>query len=238
MNNLLHLVKGEMVRLVKYRIIFFGLLVSVIWVGVIAFVDETTARGFLPFLAMMDAGMMSIILLAASFYLEKQESTIKTLLVSPVSLAEVLIAKVISAIMTAMISVILVLGSGYLIHGIETNPFLVILYVIVIVTANTAIGYWVTLRSRDFGSMVMKYMGFALLFMLPSLFFYLGVVEESAQLFLLISPMYASEFLIKSVVGNAEPLEVLLACVYLAILGLVIYWKVVYPRFQRFAIGG
>ncbi|MCK7489768.1 MAG: hypothetical protein MZU79_05740 [Anaerotruncus sp.] len=46
MRSLLHLVGGELVRLVKYKTLVFGLIVTAMWVGVIAFVDEPTARGF------------------------------------------------------------------------------------------------------------------------------------------------------------------------------------------------
>ncbi|MCK7489769.1 MAG: ABC transporter permease [Anaerotruncus sp.] len=65
---------------------------------------------------MLDAGMMSVILLSASFYMEKQESTIKTLLVTPVSLAQVLAAKVIALVLSALLEAALILGSGYLIR--------------------------------------------------------------------------------------------------------------------------
>jgi ABC-type transport system involved in multi-copper enzyme maturation permease subunit len=238
MRSLIHLVVGELVRLVKYKTLIFGLIVSVMWVAVVAFVDEPTARGFLPFLAMLDAGMMSVILLSASFYMEKQESTIKTLLVTPVSLEQVLAAKVIALILSALLSAALVLGAGYLIHGIESQFLLVILYVVLIVTANTAIGYMVILASKDFTGMLMKYMGLVLLFMIPSFLYYLNLLEESQFVYLIVSPLFASELLIKSVLGGGDVVQIVLACVYLGVLGFLLYWKSVYPRFRRFAIGG
>jgi ABC-type multidrug transport system permease subunit len=238
MRSLLHLIGGELIRLVKYKTLVFGLIVSAMWVGVVAFVDEPTARGFLPFLAMLDAGMMSVILLSASFYMEKQESTIKTLLVTPVSLAQVLAAKVIALILSALVSAALVLGSGYLIHGIVSQFFLVMLYIVLIVLANTAIGYMVILTSKDFTSMLMRYMGLVFLFMVPSFLYYLNILEEQHFVYLILSPLFASELLIKSVLGGGNALQIVLACVYLGSLGTFLYWKSVYPRFRRFAIGG
>lgn len=238
MNSFLHLLKGEVLRLVRYKIIFFGILVSLIWVALIYFLDAQTAKGFMPFLAMLDAGMMSVILLGATFYLEKQEGSIKTLLVSPVSLVQVLAAKVGSAIISAMISVVMVLGSGFLFHGIQTNFLLVMLYVFVIVLSHTAIGYVITLRSNDFMSMMMKFAGLSLLMMIPSFLYLLGVIEEQLNWLLLLSPMYAAQYLIQSIHSSADLLLIAGSTLYLALLGTFLYWKVVYPRFKEFAIGG
>ncbi|MDP2426167.1 MAG: ABC transporter permease [Candidatus Izemoplasmatales bacterium] len=238
MNSFLHLLKGEVLRLVRYKIIFFGILVSLIWVVLIYFLDAQTAKGFMPFLAMLDAGMMSVILLGATFFLEKQEGSIKTLLVSPVSLVQVLAAKVGSAIISAMISVVMVLGSGFVFHGIQTNFLLVFLYVFVIVLSHTAIGYVITLRSKDFMSMMMKFAGLSLLLMIPSFLYLLGVIEEQLNWLLLLSPMYAAQYLIQSIHSSADLLLIVGSTLYLALLGTFLYGKVVYPRFKEFAIGG
>jgi fluoroquinolone transport system permease protein len=238
MNSFLHLLKGEVLRLVRYKIIFFGILVSLIWVVLIYFLDAQTAKGFMPFLAMLDAGMMSVILLGATFFLEKQEGSIKTLLVSPVSLVQVLAAKVGSAIISAMISVVMVLGSGFVFHGIQTNFLLVFLYVFVIVLSHTAIGYVITLRSKDFMSMMMKFAGLSLLMMIPSFLYLLGVIEEQLNWLLLLSPMYAAQYLIQSIHSSADLLLIVGSTLYLALLGTFLYGKVVYPRFKEFAIGG
>ena len=70
MNKLWWLIQGELVRLVKYKIIYFGVAVSLIWILVIAFQDANQARQMLPLLVVTDAGMMSVILLGTSFYYE------------------------------------------------------------------------------------------------------------------------------------------------------------------------
>jgi fluoroquinolone transport system permease protein len=238
MNSFFHLLKGEVLRLVRYKVIFFGILVSLIWVVLIYFLDAQTAKGFMPFLAMLDAGMMSVILLGATFFLEKQEGSIKTLLVSPVSLVQVLAAKVCSAVISAMISVVMVLGSGFIFHGIQTNFLLVLLYVFVIVLSHTAIGYVITLRSKDFMSMMMSFAGLSLLMMIPSFLYMLGVIEEQLHWLLLLSPMYAAQYLIQSILTSADLLLIVGSTLYLALLGTFLYGKVVYPRFKQFAIGG
>ena len=66
MNNLLNLIKGELVRLYKYKILVIGIAVSFIWVIIIALSDAATAKELVPLLIFMDAAMMSIILHASS----------------------------------------------------------------------------------------------------------------------------------------------------------------------------
>lgn len=238
MANFFHLFLGEVKRLFKYKIIFFGIVVSLIWVGIIFALDKDTAKGFLPFLAMLDAGMMSIVLLAASFYLEKSEGSLATLFVSPVSMAQVLLSKLSSAIFSAFISMMLVLGAGYFIHQIPFSIPLAILYLIAIVSSHTAIGYWITLKSKDFPSMMMRFMFWVLLMMIPSFLAMLKILTGDWKVVFLISPMYAAETLITSLTNGGEALPVILGCVYLLAIASLLYIKVVYPRFKRHAIGG
>jgi len=94
MNNIWKLFKGEIVRLFLYKVVFFAVLVSSIWVLIISLLSASEVKTLLPFVVVMDSGLMSIILLGPMFYYEKQEGIAKSLLVAPISVAEILIAKV------------------------------------------------------------------------------------------------------------------------------------------------
>jgi hypothetical protein len=78
MKNWFVLLLGELIRLWKYKILLFGVLVSLIWVLIVSLVSKTEALSLMPMLLVLDTGMMVIILLASSYYYEKQEGTIKT----------------------------------------------------------------------------------------------------------------------------------------------------------------
>jgi ABC-type multidrug transport system permease subunit len=190
MNNILNLIKGEIIRLVKYRIIFFGILVSLIWILIVAFQTPEQAKGLIPLLVVTDSGMMAIILIGAGFYYEKQENTIKSVLVSPVSLSQVLISKIVSAVVMAFISVIVVVGSAIIIHGISVSIFELILYVLVVVISHTGLGYIVILKSPDFLAMLVKLSGLILIFYLPTLLVILKIIPENLEIFCLLSPPY------------------------------------------------
>src|SRR5690554_4622026 len=108
MKILLYLTKGEITRLFKYKTLIVGLIVSFLWVLIIAFSDEESAMTLLPMLIFVDAAMMSILLLAASFYFEKQEEITKTLLVTPIKLWQLLDAKILASLFSGLLSTLFV----------------------------------------------------------------------------------------------------------------------------------
>ncbi len=238
MSSLLHLVKGEIIRLFKYKIVFFGILVSLIWLLVIGFQTPEQALAIIPLMIVTDSGLMAIILIGASFYFEKQENTVKSLLVSPVSLVQVMIAKIFSAIFTAFISLVIVVGFAVIYHEIDVQILKLLLFMFSIVISHTAIGYILILRSKDFMSMLVKYAGLMLLFYTPTLLLALEIVSNDFEILAFISPSYSGEFLIKSAFVQLGTFKQVIAFVYLMGLGLGIYGGYVYTKFKKVAIEG
>lgn len=229
---------GELHRLIKYRIVFFGFLVSAIWVVIVGLTDAETATALIPTLIGMDAGMMSILLLAAQFYYEKQEGTIHTLLVTPVPLWHILLAKIAASMTTGLVSMLLVAGSAWIIHGITFPVLLMGLYVIVIVAGNTAIGYVFILISKDFMAMLVKIMGLLLLFYVPNVLVPLGILTEEWDWVGLLSPSYSASFLIESLFSDQPLWEILSAGLYLTAIAGILYPLFVYKRYARIAVEG
>lgn len=238
MVNFWHLMKGEIIRLFKYKIIYFGFLVSLIWVLILGFSDRTTALSLAPSLMVMDAGMMSVILLAASFYYEKQEGTVKSLLVAPINVHQLLWAKICAMIVSGFISMILVGGAAFIFHQITVSIPLLFGLVILTVAANVIIGYVITLASKDFISMLVKYMGVIVLFYTPILLMQLSILNEFTEILCILSPIYAGQLLIDALFqSNGEPIQIILSVFYL--LGLIgLIYPYVYHRYQKVAIGG
>jgi hypothetical protein len=73
MSKVFLLLKAEITRLIKYKIILFGLLVTLIWLVLLSVVNKEEAKTLLPQLLVFDTGLMTIILLASSYFFEKQE---------------------------------------------------------------------------------------------------------------------------------------------------------------------
>ncbi|MDD3122271.1 MAG: ABC transporter permease [Candidatus Izemoplasmatales bacterium] len=238
MDKLFHLIKGEIFRLFKYKIFFFGILVSVIWVIILGLSDKATAESLAPSLVLMDAGLMSIILLASSFFLEKQEGTLHALLVSPVSLSKVLIAKIVSAIFMGLISFILVIGCVMIVHGSKVNVFYLLFYTIIVILAHTSIGYVLILRAKDFMALLVACMGVILLFMSPLLLMALDIVPSSLEFLVFLSPTYAGQVLVQSQFQMVDSSKIILSIAYLILIPAILYPLVVYKRFEKVAIEG
>lgn len=238
MNKLLHLIQGEILRLWKYKILFFGILVSFIWVVIIYFTDQATALSLAPTLVLLDAGLMSIILLSSSYFLEKQEGTIHALLVSPVPLYYVLIAKIVSAIVMAFISLFIVVGSILIFYGNVISFLPLIFYTIIVVLAHTAIGFLLILHANDFMQMLIRYMGIAVLFILPLLLISLDIIPSNLEFLALLSPSYSGQILFESTIKTIETWKIIFSILWLIIIPLLLYPVFVYKRFVKVAIEG
>ncbi|HHT85039.1 MAG: ABC transporter permease [Bacillota bacterium] len=106
MSSQARLVAGELKRLAKYNILPVSLATAIIWVVLFLFLSEQEAREITPLLIFVDVAAMSILLLGASHHLEKQEGTIKTMMVMPVSTGQILAAKTVASMVLAVESAV------------------------------------------------------------------------------------------------------------------------------------
>jgi hypothetical protein len=238
MKNLFILFKGELFRLLKYKILWFGLGLSLIWILVLSLSAQAEAKALMPYLLVMDTGMMAIILLSSSFYYEKQENTIKSIFVSPVLVGQILVVKILSSLVMSVGSIILVGLTMLIVHGVLINYLLAIIYVILSTLAHVAIGYIIVFYSIDFTSFLMKYMGVVLILMLPTLLVLLNLVGSFGEYFALLSPSYAIQFLIGSLFEKTDIWKIVISVCTLVTISAVLYPLVVYPKFKAFAIRG
>ncbi len=233
MKQLISLLKGELTRLYKYKILVISLFVSFLWLVIIALADKETAKTLSPMLIWMDGAMMSIIFIAASFYYEKQEQTIKSLLVSPVSISMVLLAKVIASLMMGLISGVLVVGYSMIVYQLEVKLLLLFVYILIVVGSHTAIGFLITLYSKDFSTMIFNYALFALIALVPSLLLSFSVIPDTYSGLLLLSPTHAGQVLINSAFVLQPTNEIIISIVYLMALGGLLYPLWVYKKFKK-----
>lgn len=229
---------GEIKRLIKYKIFFFGILVSMIWAVIIALADLEAVLGLMPFLVLMDAGMMSIILLGASFYYEKQEGTMQSIIVTPIRLSTHILVKVLAMVTMGLISFVVVIGTSLIFHNFSIQLLPFALYVVVAVSAHSAIGYVLILYSRDFLAMLVKYMGVVIIFMLPMLLVQLDVISGNVEFIGLLSPTYAAQILFQSTIATKDPWTIVFSLCYLALIPAVLYPLVIMKRYEIVAMEG
>ena len=93
------LVKGELYRLNKYNMTSISVFVAFMWGVMLYFVNAEILATLLPMVILLDATMMSLMYVGAVMYFEKSESTISTMLVTPVSNSELLLVAIIKVSM-------------------------------------------------------------------------------------------------------------------------------------------
>ena len=231
------LFKGEMRRLVSYKILPVSLVTTCLWVVLVLLVSRAEALAIAPLLIFVDITMMLILLIGAFNHLEKQEETIKTMLVLPVSIKDILFSKVASSMVLGFVSAAVMSLALYIIHGITFNYAVLLLFVFLIGAAHAAIGFFLALHSKDFGSMLGLMMAYLLPFTLPTLLFAFGAIGREFEWLLMLSPSHSASNLITAAVsGTYDAAKTIAACAYLALLAAVLLRFAVYPRFKDDAV--
>lgn len=239
MNNITKLLKGEIQRSIKYKILPISLLTSVIWVIIFLLISADEAKSIAPLFLFTDVALMSIILVGSSYYLEKQEGTINSVFMLPIKLDEILIAKFISSMFLAFESVIIIAVSLYLIHGVYFNYFLLLFYVIVSAMAHTAMGLSLALYAKDFNSLLGLLFTFMLIFTLPTIFYSLSLISENFEVFLFLSPSHCANLLMNYAISS-KPIDwkVVLSVVYQLFIAFGLFKYVIYPKFKTNTVRG
>lgn len=239
MKNVLKLVLGELNRFVKYGILPISLVTAVMWVLLFFAVSAQEARTLAPLFIFTDVAVMSVVLIGASYHLEKQEGTIKSMMIMPVSLCEILTAKVISSMVLAVESTIVTAAALYFIHGITLDYGPLVLFVVAASCAHAAIGFLLSLLSRDFSSALGFLMTYMFIFTIPSMLFSFGIIQQKYEWLLMLSPSHAASNLVTSAVsGSYDKAKVIAALIYLPVLSAALFKFAVYPGFKSNAVRG
>lgn len=253
MNKLWILVKGELSRLNKYGVFSISILVALIW-GVVLFIlsrndsEATKLIGtFLPMVLFLDATMMSIMYIGAEMHFEKTESTISTMLVTPVTNGEMVASKVLGNTIHNLTSSLLIIGAFFLAGQMDWIPDpginlpLLLLGVVVATSTFTILGLILSYYQKDFTEMLVTMFVLVIFLMIPSILMMFGVIEgEFWENVMLANPMQAAIEIIQVGVDPYGFVEIgyeyYVSLGYIFIGGILLYRFVAIPRFQDYAI--
>ena len=231
---------GELKRLIKYKIALVGLVVSFMWVAIIAVLDTQTAPSMGSMLVFTDAGMLSVVLLISSLFFEKQEGTLRTTMITPVNKDEVLVAKVVASLLLGLVSATIVALSVVFLHGNSVNFLLLTFAVLVTVIFNSMVAFVIALFSKNFNNMLINYMIFVMVLVLPAILLSFGVFGDIGQVanwLIMISPMQACQVLIDSAFVSVKTGYIVFGFLYSTISSAALYIFVVRKYFKKYAQG-
>lgn len=236
MNLFFKLFKGELERMVSYRILPVAVGTSLIWVGIFALLSSEESRRFASLLLYMDSGLMSLLLAGAFHHLERTDGTIKTMLVLPVATWTILTAKAMAAAALGLLSALVVSLSLLFLHGIRMDYLLLALFTFVTAVTHAGIGLVLALRSRDFSATLGWVMLLMLLSLLPVILHLTGAIPESFSWALLVSPSGAATAALDFATGNtSDRMRALLGVAWMTLVALVLYRFPVLRLFRRHA---
>ncbi len=238
MKGTILLLKGEIRRLVLYKIMPVSLLTSLIWIVIFLFISADEAKEIMPLLIFVDVSVMAVMLIGASHHLERQEDVIKSMMIMPVSMGQILCSKIISSMVLAIEAALVTSLALLIIHGVTVNYALLLLFVIIAATAHAAIGFFLALYSRDFATMLVLLMAYMLPMTILPVLQTFGIININEWL-LILSPSYSGLVMLSSAVtGQEEALKVAAANIYLIALIFVLIKFAVYPRFKKVSVRG
>lgn len=236
MNNFTVLLMGEMQRMKKYNIPAASFVVSILWIVILHFIGIRDVSSIFPLLVFVDATTMSMLLVGVTMFFEKQEGTLKTLLVSPISKAEYILAKSIANVISNLVTLFLMYLYAIFFKEIHVNIVWLTLAVILIGLFHALIGFLLTYYSKDFTELLVGMFKYAFVLLLPVFLEQVGMITGGlVQKLLYAIPTKASMVLLGASSGKGELWEVLLSTAYLLI-GSVGLYRIVSKKFDEFAI--
>lgn len=245
MNNRLKvLVKGELVRLNKYGVFSVSILVAFIWGVVLFLVNDNILAAILPMVLLIDATMMSVMYIGAEMHFEKSESTISTMLVTPVTNNQIVASKVIAniihnSISSSLIILVFFIASEFsFIPNLGINILLLLMGVILITATFTITGLVLSYYQKDFTGMLVNMFVLVIFLMVPAILLMFGVLDgafwENAML---LNPFTVAQELIG---GGFESYEFTyryyISLGYMIFGGLAVFFFLAIPKFQNYAV--
>lgn len=232
MDNFLKLLRGEFTRLIKYNIIQISFGVTLIWLAVIYLIGKEQASAFIPTIVFVDTALMTMIWIGASLFYEKQENTLKTLMVTPSGFGAILASKLVTAVYVALQSALLIAIFAAILFDVVVKFVPLVLFVIVITLVHTAIGFVFSIYSRDFNGLIAGVGLYMMLFAFPTIFYALGVLGEAAEWIFLFSPTHVSFLMINFSFGETvDAWMLVVGTMYLFALIAILFKWIIVPKY-------
>jgi len=237
----LRLFISEIKRLYTYKILTISLAISALWMVILYGIGEANAQSFVGLFIALDASVMSILMLGASLFFEREENTLKPLLVTPVSTGQIIGVKVASSIYVALQSAVLVSLFVRLVMGIPVDFMSLILLVILIALVHSMIGFYLAMKATDFSGLLVNMIIYSFTFAMPSLMVTLGLISGWAEEIVWLSPIGDGLFYMQVVFQTngadaIDPVFFILSIIYLLFISTVLYVGYIKPNYATAAV--
>lgn len=229
------LLQGDLQRMKKYNILAAGFIVALLWVATMHFLDTALVDALFVTLLFVDLVSMPAIMVAVSLFYEKQEGALQAMLVSPIRHSDYVWSKIFANGFSALLTVAILYAYAHFVRGFHANLVLLVATALLASGFHTLVGLLLTYGARDFTGMLMRYMVYAFVFMIPVLIDHTGLVDNYwFTLVLSACPPRAVLVLLDSSVGELNWGQTWYGLIYLVVVGTVLFRMAVH-RFGTFA---
>jgi fluoroquinolone transport system permease protein len=236
MNRVGILVAGDWQRFRKYHLLIANLVQLLIWILIASALSKEQLKPFIPFIFLLDANMLNIALVGTMIFYEKQEHTLNAILVSPVTEDEYLCSKVIMSILSSLLTLVLIALAMWLVKGITFTYWSLVPAIIVVAGFHALLGIALTYGAKDFTGIMLRAVLYMFVFWLPAVFGLFGLLSASVLNYLLVFPPVSSARLLSSSVTPIALWQIVFGYLYLALLSVVIYLRVVKPGLHHYVV--
>ncbi|MBC8590023.1 ABC transporter permease [Wansuia hejianensis] len=236
MNRFITLIKGELLRLKRYNLFAASVFVSIMWVGILHFIDIEDATKIIPQLVFIDVTTMAMLLVGVTFIYERDEATIRSILVSPISKSEYILAKMIANIIPSILSLTIMYIYSKVFKIVDINYLILLGAVILVAFFHSLVGFLLTYYSKDFTDLVMAIMKIFLIFLLPVLLDEFNIVtNEIFRKLVYILPTKSALMILMGTTGTIQSWEIVVSIIYMTLGSLILYY-LVWKNFKKYSL--
>jgi fluoroquinolone transport system permease protein len=192
----------------------------------------------LPFIVLLDATMMSVMYIGSVMFFEKKEATLSTILVTPVSHKEIILAKIIANTINNLFSSSLIIIAFVILKDVEIRIPLIIIGIVLTTVFFTGMGLWLSYYQKDFTTLLTNVMILMFVFLLPSALYSFKVLKSDIWEYILkINPIQAASELINAGFKFYEiGWEYYFSLGYVIFGGFIAFKFLIFPKFNDYAI--
>ena len=236
MNKFRVLFWGEVIRLGRYNLFAASMFVSAIWVGILHFLNVEDVTTIVPQLIFLDVTTMATLLVGVSLIYERDEDTLRTLMVTPISKNQYLLGKVLANIVPSILSLTVMYAYSKLFKTIQINYLLLLGAVVLVSFFHSLIGILLTYFSKSFTDLLMIIIAIFIIFLLPVILVEFNIItDEIFTKGTYILPTKAALMVIMGTTGIIDTWEIIISIIYLIASSLVLYY-LAYKYFDLYAI--
>ncbi len=196
MQKFIDIIKNDFRNYLQYHIIHTIVILSLLFSLTMAFLPTVD-----PLLMVyITVFVLPVIVLAISVFIENEEKTLFPLAICDCSSLEIILAKLISALLLLLLPLVLFVVIMYTVLNMNFNIFFFIMIYLLSSIMHIVIGTVLAIISKSSSIMSISYVAYIVIFSVMPIFYAEGLIPEVFQYVLIISPAYLSGVLFQEVI--------------------------------------